>query len=157
MGVAGSGKTTLAMALAAALGRPFLDGDDLHSQRSREKMAAGEPLSDDDRWPWLDRLGERLSLGDGVVIACSALKRSYRERLRGHAPIDLIYCQIEEALALKRLLARKGHYFNPSLSPSQFAALEPPDADESALTVDASIPTEHAVSVATAWVRGRAP
>jgi gluconokinase len=136
MGVAGSGKTTLGQALSGQTGRPFVDGDDLHGAEARARMAAGLPLEDQDRWPWLDRIAERLAQGDGVIIACSALKRIYRGRLRETTDFHLVYCAIEEAEALRRIQARTGHYFPPALLASQFAILEQPAPEEGAFFLD---------------------
>lgn len=140
MGVAGSGKTTLSQALAGFLVRPFVEGDDLHDGSARAKMAAGEPLTDVDRAPWLDRIAARLARGDGPVVACSALKRAYRDRLRQAAPFALIYCAISPEEAARRLALRAGHFFPASLLPSQLATLEPPELDEGAFIVDAALP-----------------
>ncbi len=139
MGVAGSGKTTLALALAGLLGRPFVEGDDLHDGSARAKMAAGEALTDVDRAPWLDRIAARLAAGDGPVAACSALKRVYRDRLRQAGPLALVYCAISPEEAARRLASRAGHFFPETLLPSQFAALEPPEPDEGAFFVDAAL------------------
>ncbi len=152
MGVSGVGKTTLAECLAAALGWPFQEGDALHSPENVAKMAAGIALSDEDRAPWLDRIGAwiaaRLAAGGGGIVTCSALKRAYRDRLLGPvllgpiggrgADVALIYPRASEAVVAARLAARRGHYMPPSLLASQFATLEPPDAAEAPLVVDAA-------------------
>jgi gluconokinase len=146
MGVAGSGKTALGLAAAAASGRPFADADDLHSPENVAKMAAGEALTDADRVPWLGRVAARLAAADGVVLACSALKRAYRDRLRQGAAFQLIYLVISPEEAARRLASRKGHFFAPDLLASQFAALEPPDAWEAALTIPAETSSADAVA-----------
>ena len=139
MGVAGSGKSTLGARLAEAMGLPFTEGDDLHSPESRGKMAAGIPLEDADRWPWLDRVGEALVRQEGV-IACSALKRAYRDRIRARAggPVFFVHLSVPEEEITTRLKARRGHYFDPALQASQRAILEPLEADEPGFGLDAS-------------------
>lgn len=137
MGVSGCGKSTVGAALARALGWPFLDADDYHPPANVAKMAAGEPLTDDDRWPWLDRLADemRAILGRGghAVLACSALKEAYRARLARAGDVRVVYLAGDEPTIAARLAARQHRYMPPALLPSQFAALEAP-AD--ALTVD---------------------
>ena len=136
MGVSGCGKSTMAAALANALGLAMLDGDDLHLPASVEKMRAGIALEDADRWPWLDRIGQYLkhTAGgheDGHVVACSALKRSYRERIRRlAAPVQFFFLDGSAELIAQRLAMRAGHYMHPELLASQFSALERPEADE---------------------------
>ncbi len=138
MGVSGCGKTTVGRLLAEHLGWPLLDADEFHSARSIEKMRAGIALDDDDRWPWLDRMNaalrERDAQGESVLLACSALKQAYRDRL-GHtlAHLRWIYLKGDFTLIRARLEARKGHYMKAGLLESQFAALEEP---VDALTVD---------------------
>src|SRR2546425_4121644 len=132
MGVSGSGKTTVGRSLAAELGWTFLDADDFHSQASIAKMAAGIALTDDDRFPWLDRLAEEIraetARGRDVVLACSALKQAYRERLAQGARQDLVFVYLKgDATTIEpRLALRSGHYMPASLLASQFAALEEP-------------------------------
>jgi gluconokinase len=139
MGVSGSGKTSIGMAFAAAIGARFIDGDELHSDASRRKMAAGQPLTDEDRAPWLHRVGAALRDGDGpTVIGCSALKRRYRDIIRAEAGGSVCFLHLagpREVLA-ERMSARQGHFMPPSLLDSQLATLEPPGADEAAVTVD---------------------
>ncbi len=149
MGVAGCGKSTLGAKLAEALGLPFTEGDDLHSPASRAKMAAGVPLDDEDRWPWLDRVGEALARQEGV-IACSALKRAYRERIRARAglPVLFIHLDVPEEEITTRLKARRGHYFDPSLQASQRAILEPLGAEEVGFTIDANRPLDEVLQAA---------
>jgi gluconokinase len=131
MGVTGVGKTTVGRLLAARLGAAFLDADDFHPQANVEKMRAGTPLTDDDRWPWLARLNEALrehaARGDSVVLACSALKAAYRDVLLRDLPAArLVHLRGDRALVAERLAARRGHYMNPGLLDSQLATLEPP-------------------------------
>lgn len=139
MGVSGAGKTTTAMALASRLGAVFLDADDLHPAANVAKMAAGVALDDDDRAPWLRAVGEAVAGHEHVVVACSALKRRYRDLLRDTAP-DLIFVLLvpsDDELA-RRLAAREGHFMPVSLLRSQLATLEPLGPDEAGVTVDVS-------------------
>jgi len=145
MGVSGSGKSTIGQALAGELGVPFVEGDELHPPRNVALMAAGTPLTDDDRSDWLqslaDTLAQAAAQGQGVVISCSALKRSYRERLRAGAPdLRWIYLHGSPALLAERLHARADHYMPPSLLQSQLDTLEPPAADEGAIEIDIALP-----------------
>ena len=142
MGVSGAGKTTVARELAELLGADFIDGDDLHSGAARAKMSAGHPLDDDDRWPWLDRIAAALKEdrgGRGAVVACSALRRAYRDRLRsGVGPaLRFVYLKASPDLMRARVASRKGHYMPASLVDSQFAALEPPDGETDVVTMAA--------------------
>ena len=139
MGVSGSGKTTAGEALAAALGVPFEDGDALHPAANVAKMAAGIPLDDADRAPWLDAIGAVLAAGP-VVVACSALKRAYRDRLRVAAPdLELVYLEVDRVTLLDRMTHRT-HFMPPSLLDSQLATLEAPTAEERALVVNGALP-----------------
>jgi gluconokinase len=137
MGVCGCGKTTVGEALARAIGCRFLDADDFHPQANVEKMANGIPLTDQDRWPWLDimagELGRILAGGEHAVLACSALKEAYRERLKRAGDVRIVYLKGDEMTIAGRLASRQHAYMPPTLLPSQFAALEEP-AD--ALVVD---------------------
>lgn len=138
MGVSGSGKSTVGVALAQRLGVPFVDADALHPPANIAKMAAGEPLDDDDRRPWLDKVGEWLAgHRDGGVVSCSALQRKYRDQLRTHCPeAEFLHLAGSPALIGARLAARTGHFMPPALLRSQFDALEPLGADEAGATVD---------------------
>jgi gluconokinase len=138
MGVSGSGKTTVGSALAAALGSTFEDADDLHPAANVAKMAAGHALTDDDRLPWLAAVGAQLSAAEktGLVMACSALKRSYRVALLAAEPsIQFVYLEGSRALLEARLGNRHGHFMPASLLDSQLATLEPLAVDEPGLTV----------------------
>jgi len=140
MGVSGSGKTTVGEALAARLGWEFVDGDALHPPANVAKVHAGQPLDDDDRRPWLDRIATLMDAwaasGASGVVTCSALKRRYRDRIVGsRAWVRLVYLDGSPELIAGRLAARRGHFMPPSLLDSQFAALEPPEADENAIAV----------------------
>src|SRR5512138_1339879 len=125
MGVSGSGKSTVAAALAGAIGWPFLEGDEFHSPESIERMKKGIPLTDDDRWPWLDRLGRALGAtvaSHGIAVAsCSALKRAYRDRLRETIAVPVCFALLEASREelLHRLTGRSGHFMPPSLLTSQ--------------------------------------
>lgn len=151
MGVSGSGKSTVGRLLARELDSSFFDGDDYHPQANVAKMAAGVPLTDADRWPWLDRLraliDARLERGTGAVIACSALKRAYRERLGVARPdVGLVYLRGDFDLIRRRMEQRSAHFMGAEMLASQFAALEEPGDAESALVVDVSAPPEALVA-----------
>jgi gluconokinase len=141
-GVTGSGKTSIGKQLARQLGWTFYDADDFHSPASVEKMRSGIPLTDDDRWPWLDRLRQLIadaqSRGEQVVLACSALKRAYRERLSAGLDVTFIYLEADRGLIAARLRQRTNHFMNPQLLTSQFEALEEPARSESAVVVSAA-------------------
>jgi gluconokinase len=140
MGVSGSGKSTVGSALAQRLRVPFVDADALHPAANVAKMAAGHPLDDSDRVPWLDRVGEWLAAhSDGGVVSCSALKRKYRDQLRAHcATVEFLHLAGPPELFDRRMAERSGHFMPPSLLASQFAALEPLSADEHGATADAT-------------------
>lgn len=150
MGVAGSGKSLIGSSLARELGVDFLEGDDFHTAQSIGKMAAGIPLTDDDRAGWLQTLALRLrtsdETGSGVVIACSALKGSYRDILRAAAPeTRFVFLRGSRELIARRLSERAGHFMRESMLDSQFATLEEPAADENAWVCDISRPAEEIV------------
>lgn len=139
MGIQGSGKTTIGELLAQRLGVSFVDGDTLHSSKNKDWMASGRALSDAQRLPWLHAVGERLALADGsgVVVACSALKRSYRDLLRDHAPTMLtVFARGDIDLIHARITARRHEYMPSSLLPTQLEDLEERQDDEPGLTVD---------------------
>jgi gluconokinase len=140
-GVAGAGKTTIGKLLAGELGWQFHEGDDFHPLENIEKMRRGEALSDRDRAPWLDRLHalieQALERQENGILACSALKRSYRTRLRVDDRVVFVHLAVSRALTERRLKERKYHFMNPALVKSQFDTLEPP---QTALTLDASLP-----------------
>ena len=161
MGVSGCGKSTLGRDLAGRLGCTLLDGDDFHLHASIAKMRAGEPLTDEDRWPWLDRLGAAIAAGvakEGqAVAACSALKRRYRDRLRRTAGVPLLFVLPDagrEELA-RRIAARRGHFMPVSLLDSQLAALERPGADEDALVLDGAHAPDELGAQTLAWIQRR--
>ncbi|GAA3086679.1 gluconokinase [Streptomyces rectiviolaceus] len=142
MGVAGTGKTTIGPLLAAQLGVPYAEGDDFHPPANIAKMSAGTPLTDDDRWPWLDAIGAwaHSRAGLGGVVSSSALKRSYRDRLRAAAPgVDsLVFVHLtgDRSLIEDRMSHRQGHFMPTALLDSQFATLQPLGADEAGVAVD---------------------
>jgi gluconokinase len=159
MGVCGSGKSLLGSALAQELDVEFVEGDAFHSRANVAKMSAGIPLTDDDRAGWLRAIGERLALarrdGVGLVISCSALKRSYRDLLRATAgDLRFIYLRGTAELLAQRLAARTGHFMPPSMLASQLATLEEPAPDERAWVCDAAQPAD--VLVAALARRARA-
>jgi carbohydrate kinase (thermoresistant glucokinase family) len=145
MGVAGTGKSTVAKALAERLGWPFGEGDDLHPAANVAKMAAGIPLDDADRWPWLDAIAawtaEQAAAGNSTIVTCSALRRTYRDRLRAAAP-DTVFVHLvgSPAMLAERMTARKDHFMPTSLLQSQLETLEPLGADEPGFTVDVELP-----------------
>lgn len=141
MGVSGCGKSSVGAGLGVRLGIPYRDGDDLHPAANVAKMAAGMPLSDVDRWPWLDRVAGVLHDDAPVIVGCSALRRAYRDRLRAGAggPVRFVHLSGSRDLIAARMAARTGHYMPPSLLDSQLATLEPPTEDE-ALCVDIAEP-----------------
>jgi carbohydrate kinase (thermoresistant glucokinase family) len=154
MGVAGCGKTTLGQLVAEEYGWPFLDADSLHSAAAVEKMRDGIPLTDEDRWPWLDRvaawIAERREHGESGIVACSALKRAYRDRLRKADPqLRLVYLDGTAELLADRLAGRHGHFFHRGLLDAQLAALEVPGPDEAGV----SVPIGHTIPEEVAAIR----
>ena len=158
MGVAGCGKSSVGAALSAALAVPYVDGDDLHPVAHVEKMRRGEPLTDADRWPWLDQVADCLHAKAPVSIGCSALKRAYRDRIRGGAQgkVAFVHLSGSRDVIAARMAARKGHYMPLSLLDSQFAALELPSPDE-ALSVNIDQPLPQIVAQIERWLTGDAP
>ncbi len=153
MGVASTGKSTVAAMLAGRLGWAFEEGDDLHPEANVAKMAAGHALTDEDRWPWLDRIAEwideRIEAGEPGIVTCSALRRSYRDVLRREA-VTFVHFAGDRELILERMLRRQGHFMPATLLDSQFATLEPPQDDERAITIDISLtPAEQAAQIAS--------
>ena len=147
MGVSGWGKSSVGAGLAARLGLNYRDGDDLHPPENVAKMRAGMPLTDADRWPWLDRVGQVLLAEAPVIVGCSALKRAYRDRIRTAAggPVTFVHLAGSQEVIAARMALRQGHYMPLSLLDSQFAALEPPTAEE-AITVSIDQPLEALVA-----------
>lgn len=162
MGVSGCGKSSIGRQLALALGLDFIEGDDLHPPHNVALMAAGTPLTDADRADWLagiaTRLGAAHSAGCGLVVACSALKRSYRDLLRARCPgLRFIHLHGTPDQLRQRLKARTGHYMPPSLLDSQLATLEPPDADEAAMAFDITRPTHQVAATVLACLQQTTP
>ena len=155
MGVSGCGKSSVGEAMAGLLGIPYFDGDDLHPTGNVAKMAAGMPLTDEDRGPWLDRVAAVLAEQAPVIVGCSALKRAYRDRIRAGAggPVRFVHLAGSRAVIEARMAARTGHFMPAALLDSQFAALEPPGRDE-AITLDVAAPVEEIAARAVAWLRG---
>jgi|SRR6185437_15730044 gluconokinase len=139
MGVSGSGKSTVGAALAQRLRVPFADADDFHPPANIEKMTAGTPLNDDDRYPWLEAIGEWLAVRcrDGGVMSCSALKRKYRDQLRRHCPdVTFLHLAGSPEMIGRRQASRPGHFMPATLLASQFETLEPLAADERGVSID---------------------
>jgi gluconokinase len=160
MGVSGAGKSTVGRAIAALLGARFVDGDDLHTPAAVEQMRAGIPLDDSDRWPWLDRIGAVLAggAGAGVVVACSALKRAYRDRIRAAAGEGLVFVHLSGAreLIADRQAARPEHYMPAELMKSQFETLEEPVGEADVVTFDVRQEPETIAERAVKAIAGRA-
>jgi gluconokinase len=159
MGVAGSGKSTIAARLAAATGRVLVEGDDFHPPENIRKMSAGIGLTDDDRAGWLARLAQELgSHPQGAVVSCSALKRVYRDRLRAAATdLRFVFLDVSPQLARERVLSRSGsHFFPPSVVESQFATLQDPSGEAGVLRLDATLPPAELAARAAAWLDQRA-
>jgi gluconokinase len=157
MGVAGCGKSSLGQALAQARGWAYIEGDAFHPPNSIDKMRAGIALTDEDRAGWLDTLGGELQKHpQGVVLACSALKRAYRERLRAARPgLRFVFLEISRELSLERVAARAAqHFFTATLVDSQFAALESPVGEPGVVAVAAALSPEQQLTQAQAWLEG---
>ena len=154
MGVSGCGKSSVGAGLSQRLGIPYRDGDDLHPAANVEKMRAGHPLTDDDRWPWLDRVAAVLAADAPVIVGCSALRRAYRDRLRAGAggPVHFVHLAGSRELLAKRMSARTGHYMPLSLLDTQLAALEPPSPDE-AQTIDIDQTLDAIITTAAKGIR----
>jgi gluconokinase len=161
MGVSGSGKTTVAEKLAERLHWTFEDGDRFHPKSNVEKMSAGHPLTDEDRWPWLNAIADEIErvcrVHGHVVIACSALKRTYREvLLRGRDDVRIVFLNGTQKLIADRLASRKGHFMPPGLLDSQFSTLEPPGADENPVDVSIDAPVDAIVEDIVSKLEARA-
>jgi len=139
-GVSGAGKTTVGKLLARKLGWHFLEADDFHPTANIKKMRSGVPLVDEDRWPWLENLRElikrRIEAGENAVVACSVLKRKYRDRLRVNSDVKFMFLRGDYALIAEQLRHRRSHFMNPDLLRSQFADLEEPEPDEGTITIE---------------------
>jgi len=154
MGVAGCGKSSVGQAVAEAVHLPLIEGDTFHPEANREKMRAGIPLTDADRAGWLEELGRQIAAKpEGVLLACSALKRAYRDVLRRHRPdVRFVFLDLDRDAALKRVSERPGHFFSPKLIDSQFATLERPDGEPGVLVVSALAPLDRLVAEISAWL-----
>ncbi len=160
MGVSGVGKSLIGASLADRLDMPFADADSLHSYANLVKMSAGIPLDDSDRWPWLDDVGRRLATRPSPIVACSALRRAYRDRIREHSPETVfVLLTVGVEVLRERVGKRVGHFMPPSLLASQLRTLEPLDADEIGCAVDASATPEVIVAQVASELRtlGAAP
>ncbi|MCT8992263.1 gluconokinase [Chelativorans sp. SCAU2101] len=152
MGVSGCGKTTVGTCLATRLGLHFVEGDSLHPAANFEKMAAGIPLQDEDRWPWLDTIAATIAVAAtqnrGLVVSCSALKKIYRDRLRAAADGKLMFVFLHgsKELLAERMDARIGHFMPPSLLESQIATLEEPHDEDNVIAIEIAAPIENIVS-----------
>ncbi len=156
MGVSAVGKSSVGRAIAERAGAEFIDGDDLHPAANVAKMAAGEPLDDDDRAPWLDEVGATLArhADAGIVVACSALKRAYRDRIRRAAPATrFVFLHGTPELLAERAGARTGHFMPPALLASQLATLEPLGDDEPGVALDVADPVDALATDALAALR----
>ncbi len=147
MGVTGSGKTTLAQVLARRLGWLYIEADDAHTRENVEKMRAGLPLTDADRWPWLEALRDELTAqaraGRSSILTCSALKDTYRDVLRGaEGRVRFVFLTAPPAVLRERMSHREGHFMSPALLDSQLEALQPPGDDEDGVTVTVDVPPE---------------
>lgn len=159
MGVSGCGKTTAAKALQGYLKCPYAEGDDFHTQANRDKMGAGIPLTDEDRWPWLERLRDWMSLqvanGESYsIVTCSALKHIYRDVLRGASgKVVFIHLLPPTEINLQRLMARKGHYMKADMLDSQLSILEPLQADEQGVTINSAGTAEEVFEQILNWLK----
>ncbi|AYC99732.1 gluconokinase [Neorhizobium sp. NCHU2750] len=166
MGVSGAGKSSVAELLATRIGSKFVEGDRLHPEANVKKMAEGTPLTDEDRWPWLDIIGRKLKssreAGEDIVLTCSSLKKIYRDRLRsaGGEPLYFVFLKGTPELLAERMGARKGHFMPTALLQSQLATLESPEGEPGVVTVniDAEVSDIVADSIAkleTLWASNR--
>lgn len=156
MGVSGSGKSTVGEKLAEALNLPFLEGDSLHPLSNVDKMVAGIPLQDEDRWPWLDQIGERLAAAhDGIVVSCSSLKKSYRDRMRAASGGSLMFVFLDGSFDVlhQHMGQRSGHFMPVKMLESQLATLESPVGEVLVFRADVADPIEKIVAESLDWVR----
>ena len=156
MGVAGCGKSSIAVRVAQSEGCLFIEGDEFHSAANREKMSQGIALTDADRVQWLSRLGDEIRKHpQGLVLTCSALKKAYRDQLRqSSAQLKFVFLDLEKAESLRRVSARSGaHFFPATLVDNQFATLEPPVGEEGVLRLDATQPLETLNEQVSDWLR----
>ena len=158
MGVTSCGKTTVGELVAEKLGVNFIEGDKLHPAANVAKMSSGVPLTDEDRWPWLEEIGRALAGSEGKIASCSALKRVYRERIAQAAgrPVAFVFLDGSRDLLQARINARRNHFMPPSLLDSQLKTLERPGPDENALRLDIAEPVPQLVAEALKWLEGKA-
>jgi len=158
MGVTSCGKTTVGELVAEKLGVNFIEGDKLHPAANVAKMSSGVPLTDEDRWPWLEEIGRALAGSEGKIASCSALKRVYRERIAQAAgrPVAFVFLDGSRELLQARINARRNHFMPPSLLDSQLKTLERPRPDENALRLDIAEPLPQLVAEALKWLEGKA-
>jgi len=154
MGVTSCGKTTVGELVAEKLGVPFIEGDKLHPAANVAKMSSGVPLTDEDRWPWLEQIGRALAGSEGKIASCSALKRVYRERIAQAAgrPVAFVFLDGSRELLQARIDARRNHFMPPSLLDSQLKTLEPPGPDELSLRLDIAKPVMELANEAAGWL-----
>lgn len=157
MGVSAAGKSTVGHGLAEVLGVEFVDADSLHPLANVKKMSDGIPLTDEDRWPWLDEIGRVIAEhSDGVVLACSALKRSYRDRIRAAAPATVfVHLHGSDELLAERAAAREDHFMPPALLASQLATLEHLETDERGVVIDVAAVPDEIVRQASEYLAAR--
>lgn len=158
MGVSGSGKSTIGEKIASELGLPFLEGDSLHPQSNVDKMSAGIPLQDDDRWPWLDKIGARLAdAQEGIIVSCSALKKSYRDRLRtaASAPVAFLFLDGSFEVLHEHMGHRTGHFMPVKMLESQIATLESPIGEPLVFRADVADPVKKIVAESLSWIKSQ--
>ena len=160
MGVSGCGKTTLGRLCARSSGMDFVEGDDFHSEAAKRKMASGKALSDQDRLPWLHRICQACQLRQstaGLLVACSALKRSYRDVFRGYfgSGVGFIHIDVDQGTLRRRMSNRKGHFFPASLLDSQFRTLQAPESDELHCVVPGTLTLDRQRQAIESWIQGR--
>lgn len=156
MGVSGSGKSTVGEKLAEALNLPFLEGDSLHPKSNVDKMASGIPLQDEDRWPWLDKIGERMAAAEqGLIVSCSSLKKSYRDRLRAAVSGQLAFVFLDGSFEVlhEHMGHRTGHFMPVTMLESQLATLESPVGEPLVFRADVVDPIEKIVAESLEWLR----
>jgi gluconokinase len=155
MGVSGSGKSSVGENLSPLVGLPYQDGDDMHPQANIDKMESGTPLNDEDRMPWLKNIGEELAASNGLMIGCSALKRSYRDLIRSYCPeVVFIHLAGDYELLIDRMQARTGHFMPASLLKSQFETLEQLQPDEKGVVIDIAPSKEEVAAQAANYLAG---